>query len=127
MPDLCGGVGDQEVELLVPEGSLVAAPPAGGVILAAAHDLGPQAQAAVGVTLPRETPHPQAACLYKIHLYQKCRGSATVPAFTADLRCHTGFKGPAKSPKETLTPSLLLQRYDTAWRSGKGGSVHTCC
>ena len=73
MPDLRGGIGDQEVELLVPEGSLVAAPPAGGIILAAAHDLRPQAQAAVGVALPGEPPHPQAARLYQIHLCQQCR------------------------------------------------------
>lgn len=68
MPDLGGGVGDQEVELLVPEGSLMAAPPAGGIIPAAAHDLGAQAQAAIGVALPWETPYPQAARLYQIHL-----------------------------------------------------------
>ena len=73
VPDLCGGVSDQEVELLVPEGSLMAASPAGGVIPAAAHHLGPQAQAAVGVALPGETPYPQAARLYQIHLWDQAQ------------------------------------------------------
>ena len=68
LSDLRAGIGDQEVELLVPEGCLVAASMAGGVVLPAAHDLRAQAQAAVGVALPRKAPHPQVARLYQIHL-----------------------------------------------------------
>ena len=68
---LCAGIGDQEVELLVPEGRFVAAPVAGGVIFAAAHDLGAQAEAAVGVALPGEPPHPKVAGLYQVHLQQQ--------------------------------------------------------
>ena len=58
------------MEFLVPEGRFVAAPMAGGIILAAAHDLGPQAQAAVGVALPWEPPHTQVAGLNQVHLQQ---------------------------------------------------------
>lgn len=62
--DLSSGVSDQEMELLVPDGCLVAASMTGGVIFAAAHDLGAQAEAAVGVALPGKPPHRQVACLH---------------------------------------------------------------
>ena len=65
---LAGCVSDQEVELLVPDWSFVAASVASGMISPAAHHLRPQAQAAVGVALPGETPHGQIASLHKIHL-----------------------------------------------------------
>ena len=116
MYDLCGGIGNQEVELLVPEGGLVTAPPAGGVILAAAHHLGPQAQPTVGIALPGETPHPQAARLYQIHLCQQCRGSAFFPCLDA----HTAFKDPVNSPDTPLSPLLLQECGRRVEEKGSG-------
>lgn len=67
-PDLCGMVCDKEMELLIPNRGFVAAPVAGGSILAAAHHLRAQAQPAVGVALPGEPPHRQVACLHQVYL-----------------------------------------------------------
>lgn len=123
MYNLCGGVGNQEVELLVPEGGFVTAPPAGGVILAAAHHLGPQAQPTVGIALPGETPHPQAARLYQIHLCQQCRGSAFFPC----LDCLQRRSKTLSTPQTNPCPLSYCKSVAEVWRKKGQGVEHTCC
>lgn len=101
--DLLCGVGDQKVELLVPEGRFVAALAAGGILPAAAHDLGAQAQAAVGVALPGEPPHPQVARLYQVHLCQQCNGPEEELQASASKANKTDEESPVMPSRAVIT------------------------